>query len=419
MIDFVLAVPRVLFSTVVLALQQLWANRVRAFLTTLGIIIGVASTISIVAGTEGLRAFVLKEFETFGATRFVVFPRRPREAPTRFSSQQIQLKLREFDLLMQTCPSILRATPVKGFSASVQFGDRVERNVQISGQDEDWHFVEGRAITLGRPFTRIDDEQRRYVCIVNDKAIEELGLNQDPSGQTILVDGRRFVIVGVVETKTLPAMFGGGEPLTEVFIPFGVANAMKPEPVYGIFIQGLMTDSKAYPDLEAEIRTALRRSRGLKPEDPDTFAVRAVEQVIGMVNRTSTGLTIAATCIVAIALLVGGIGIMNIMLASVSERTREIGLRKAVGAPPLVILMQFLVEAVVLCLIGAVMGLGVGFILVAGVKAIPEGPMAGATVPLWAVLLAVGFSAATGVIFGMFPAIKAARLNPIDALRHE
>lgn len=221
---------RLIFQTVGLALQQLWANRVRASLTTLGIVIGVASTIAIVGGTEGLRAYVLKEFENFGASRFVVFPRNPREAPNRFSPQQVQLKYREALEIAKQCPSVLRMTPVKGWAATITFGERVERNVRVQGMDEDWHLIEGRAIIQGRPFSRIDEDERRAVCIVNDKAIEELGLNKDPSGQYLLIDGRRFLIVGVVETKSLPSAFGGGDPLTEVFIPFALANAMKPEP---------------------------------------------------------------------------------------------------------------------------------------------------------------------------------------------
>jgi putative ABC transport system permease protein len=412
-------IVRLLLQTVVLALQQLWANRVRATLTTLGIVIGVASTIAIVGGTTGLKAFVLKEFESFGATRFVVFPRNPREAPNRFSPQQVQLKYREALEIAKQCPSVLRMTPIKGWAANIQFGERIEKNVRVQGMDEDWHLIEGRAIIYGRPFSTIDEEERRAVCMVNDKAVEELGLNKDPTGQSLLIDGRRFLIVGVVETKSLPTAFGGGDPLTEVFVPFALANVMKPEPIFGSFFQGTMKSANSFPDLEAEIRFVLRKMRGLRPEDPDTFAVRAVEQFIEGINRISFGLTLAATGIVGISLIVGGVGIMNIMLASVSERTREIGLRKAVGAPPVVILLQFLVEAVLLCMIGAGVGLALGFGVVYGIAAIPNSPLAQASVPVWAVLLSVGFSAATGVVFGMFPAIKAARLDPIDALRHE
>jgi putative ABC transport system permease protein len=144
-----------------------------------------------------------------------------------------------------------------------------------------------------------------------------------------------------------------------------------------------------------------------------------MQQYIDQFNALAAGITAAAGGIVGISLLVGGIGIMNIMLVSVSERTREIGLRKAIGARPGVILTQFLVEAVVLCLAGAGVGLAAGQGMVLAMRAIPDAPLEGATIPPWAIALAAGFSAATGIIFGMFPALKAARLNPIDALRHE
>ena len=412
-------VLRLLLQTVVLALGQLWVNRVRALLTTLGIVIGVFSTVATVAGTSGLRSFVLEQFESIGASRFVVFGRIPREQPGRFSFQQVALKKREAMGMEAACPSIGRLTAVKGFTAPVQYGDRSERNVRIQGMDEDWHLIEGRAITFGRPFTRTDEEERRLVCIVNDKAIEELGLPADPSGQKLLIDGRRFLIVGVVETKTLPAMFGGGEPLTEVFIPFATADAMKPEPVFGLFIQGTLARPELYEEARAEVTAYMRKIRNLQPDDPDTFRIQFVEQFIEQLNQVGVGITLAATGIVTISLIVGGVGIMNIMLASVSERTREIGLRKAVGANPTVILLQFLVEAIVLCLVGAAIGLALGFMFVFALGAIPGSPMKNAEVPLWATVLAVGFSAATGVVFGFFPAVRASRLDPIVALRHE
>jgi putative ABC transport system permease protein len=410
---------RLLLQTVVLAIGQLWVNRVRALLTTAGIVIGVASTIAIVGAVDGLSKFVIKEFESLGATRFVIFGRTPREAPGRFSPQQVQLKVREVEGILRAAPAVARLTPVKGFPVQVQFGERVERNVRVSGMRNDWHLIEAREVIAGRPFSPIDEEERRSVCMVNDHAIQELNLPSDPSGQSILLAGRRFLIVGVVETKSLPSAFGGGDPLSEVFIPFATAEAWKPEPVFGIFAQGTTTKADGFADAEAEITRFLRTSRGLQPADPDTFAIRGVEQFVSQLNRLTFGLTVAAAGIVSISLLVGGVGIMNIMLASVSERTREIGLRKAVGARPGVILMQFLVEAVVLCLVGAAIGLLLGWGAVQGLRAIPNSPLAQAVVPTWAIILATGSSALTGLVFGMFPAIKASRLDPIEALRHE
>ena len=159
--------------------------------------------------------------------------------------------------------------------------------------------------------------------------------------------------------------------------------------------------------------------RGLGPDDPDTFQVAAIDQFIDQFRALAAGITAIAGGIVGVSLLVGGIGIMNIMLVSVSERTREIGLRKAVGATPAAILLQFLLEAVVLCLVGGAMGVAVGEMLAFGLTLIPDAGLDEAHVPIWAIVMSFTFSAAVGLIFGMFPAIKASRLDPIDALRHE
>jgi putative ABC transport system permease protein len=182
-----------------------------------------------------------------------------------------------------------------------------------------------------------------------------------------------------------------------------------------MYVVGQTRGPNLFEDVKAEVRAYLRRVRGLGPDEPNTFGVEAIDQVISQFNRISTVISLFLGGVVGISLLVGGIGIMNIMLVSVSERTHEIGLRKAVGARPGVILTQFLVEAVVLCMVGCGVGLVIGLAVVLAFRNVVEQ----LSVPAWAPILAVSFSAATGIIFGMFPAIKAARLDPIAALRHE
>jgi putative ABC transport system permease protein len=408
---------RVLFQTVFLAIGQIWANKVRSMLTTLGIIIGVAAVVATVAATTGLKEFVLREFATVGASKVWIFPRRPHEQRDRFNYRQIRLTAKEVDGLLAACPSFLRLTPVQDITTSVEFGDRNKPFVPVHGIRPVWHDIEQRFVTHGRPLSSIDDESKRHVCLVNDKAIEEFALPSDPSGEVILVDRRRFTIVGVVETKEVSPMFGGDEARSEIFVPFSVADMMRPD--RGIYAIAQTKAPELFEDAKAEATFYLRRYRNLKPDDPNTFGVEAIEQIISQFKKIAAGITAGAGGIVAISLLVGGIGIMNIMLVSVSERTREIGLRKAVGARPEVILMQFLVEAVVLCLVGGAVGLVMGQGIIMGVASIPKSPLSEASTPAWAVALAVGFSALTGVVFGMFPALKAARLNPIDALRHE
>lgn len=408
---------RLLLQTVALALGQIWANKFRAMLTCLGIIIAVVAVIATASAADGLKNFMLKQFETVGANRVWVFPRMPREQPGKWSWRRIRMVSREADNMLAACPSLKTLTPVLGFGAEVQYGERTERTVQVQGIRPSWHEIEGRAIIQGRPFSSIDEQERRQVCYVNDKAISELAMETDPTGRSILVDKRRFLIVGVVETKAVSPMFGGGEARTEIFIPFRTAEMMRPDS--GIYVMATTVRPEVFEDAKAEITAYMRRSRGLAPGDADTFGVEAIEQFIQQFKQVATVMTIAASGLVSISLLVGGIGIMNIMLVSVSERTREIGLRKAVGARPAVVLLQFLVEAVLLCLAGGVVGLLLANGLVLAVKLMPDSFMADAAVPPWAVVLALAFSAATGVVFGMFPAIKASRLDPIEALRHE
>jgi len=185
---------------------------------------------------------------------------------------------------------------------------------------------------------------------------------------------------------------------------------------------GILAESKSpevSDDARAEISFFLRRTRNIKPGEPDTFRVDSVKNFLDIFNEIARVVMMVAGGIVGISLLVGGVGIMNIMLVSVSERTREIGLRKAVGAKKSAILTQFLIEAVVLCFVGGLFGIGFGQLLTTGIANIPKVELDMAYIPLWAIGLAFGFSGSVGIFFGMFPAIKAARLDPIEALRHE
>jgi putative ABC transport system permease protein len=279
-----------------------------------------------------------------------------------------------------------------------------------------WHEIEQRFVTAGRPFTPIDLEAVRNVCLVNDKAIEELGIAGGGPGSYVLVGGRRFLIVGVVETKSVNPMGGQDEARSEVYVPLNTAEVMKPD--WGVYAIAQTRAPELFDDAKAEIRAYMRRVRHLKPEDPDTFGVEAIEQYLEVIRRVGTIMQYFLSGLVMVALLVGGVGIMVIQFVSVKERTREIGLRKAVGARPGVILAQFLVESVVLCVAGAGIGLAAGCAAVLGLRLGVES-MKEAVVPLWAAVVAVGFCSMVGTVFGLIPAVAAARLDPIKALRHE
>ncbi len=409
---------RMFLQTVVLALGQIWANKARAMLTSLGIIIGVGSVTAVIAGLTGLKDYVLTEFETFGAKTMFIDGTVPESMRNRINWRQVQLTIPEIQAIAEHSPAVARITPRYYNSYTIRNGELAKEGVLVTGIWPDWHEIQDRRVILGREFNRIDEEEMRYVCIVNDEAIAELNLDRDPVGDHILIGDLRFLIVGVVETKQLSPMFGGGDVRSEIFTP--LSTSMKIDS--GLHIRDAfaqMSDPKLADEAQAQIRFVLRQMRGLEPGEEDTFIIFATQQAIDQFNGIAAGMTAVAGGIVSISLLVGGIGIMNIMLVSVSERTREIGLRKAVGARPAIILMQFLVEAVTLCTIGGLIGLVIGQSLTLLLQNMPDTPLEHASIPPWAIGLAFAFSASVGVIFGMFPAIKAARLDPIEALRHE
>jgi putative ABC transport system permease protein len=410
--------PLFWLQAISLAFSQIWANKSRAFLTALGIIVGVASTTAVIAALTGLKAKVLDEFESVGASKFFVFPDRPDNAPRNmYPWEKILIKTAEVEAIRDECTLVKAVTPITEVGLDVESGDKRIEGITISGIWPEWHDVQNRFVQEGRPFSSIDVESERQVCLINADAIVELDLPSNPVGVAILIGGRRFMIVGVVET-TQARFFGMNTSSAEIFIPFSVAEKMQDRNFF-MRVEGLFVSPETAVEGEDEVRFVLRRMRGLGPGEPQTFQVAAIDKFIEQFKALATGITAIAGGIVGISLLVGGIGIMNIMLVSVSERTREIGLRKAVGATPMAILLQFLLEAVTLCLVGGFVGIAFGRLAAFGLTKIPGAQLDQADIPFWAVALSFVFSAVTGVVFGMFPAIKASRLDPIEALRHE
>jgi putative ABC transport system permease protein len=410
--------PFFYIQAILLALSQIWVNKTRSFLTALGIIIGVASVTSVIAALSGLKTKILTEFEKFGANKMLIFPDRPDNAPrNKYPWELVRLKPHELIAIRDNCPSIADLTPQNNVGANIQHGSEIVEGVNITGIWPGWPKIENRDILMGRPFTRLDEENSRQVCLVNDKAIDELKLDADPTGDSILINERRFMIVGVVETVQAN-IFGRGTVSSEVYVPFSTALKLQNDDFPFFMIICRLKSPEVSEEAKAEATFVLRHLRHLGPDDPNTFEIAPIDQFIEQFKAIAAGITAVAGGIVGISLLVGGIGIMNIMLVSVSERTREIGLRKAVGATPAAILMQFLLEAVTLCFVGGLMGVLIGEGFALGVSKIPNVGVE-MTVPWWAVIMSFGFSAFVGVVFGMFPAVKAARLDPIDALRHE
>ena len=412
-----LAFAGFLVQSAYLALGQIWANKSRSFLTTLGIIIGVASVTAVIAALTGLKTKVVDKFESVvGSNTIFVFNWRPQSGRQRYAPWwSVRLRPENFVGLLDHCPSVARFARVCGATQDVRFRERVVENVSIRGIDSTWHEVQGRSTIEGRPFSAVDSVQARYVCLVTPKLRDRLALDRDCTGQRIVIGRSSYRIVGVVEEAQRFSERDGGSEL-EVFVPFETGWKQRWD---WMMVMASARSALVAEDAQAEMRFFLRRMRQIAPGEPDNFRLEVMKRHLEEIQNVALIMTAVAGGIVGISLLVGGIGIMNIMLVSVSERTREIGLRKAVGARPSAVLLQFLVEAVVLCLLGGFVGVGAAQGLTALITRIPGAELEMAYIPMWAIGIAFGFSAVVGVCFGMFPALKAAQLDPIEALRHE
>ena len=407
---------RLLIQSIFLALSQIWVNKTRSILTTLGIIIGVASVTAVIAATTGMNDKIMENFEIFGTKKIFLWPDRPRTGSQKnVDWWQIRFKPQQFDGLLEQCPSVEHLSLMSGLGTmTARNGKYTVEGIRVQGVEDSWFKIENRPIVRGRPFSFLDSIQARRVCLITEKLKEKLRLDADCEGQIIQFDTFRFMIVGVVEERPSAFFEGQGERL-EVYIPFRTAQNIRQN-----WIQAIATcrTTDLAEEAQAEITFFLRKTRNVKLGEPNNFGVFIMQNEVSQVRKVMSMITLVAGAVVSISLLVGGVGIMNIMLVSVSERTREIGLRKAVGANSYAILLQFLVEAVVLCLLGGAIGAGLGQ-FVAGLISKSAPLLEKASVPGWAILLSFGFSAAVGIFFGMFPAVKAARLDPIEALRHE
>lgn len=411
---------RIFYQSIHLALSQIWANKARAVLTMLGIIIAVASATTVIAALSGLKAKILSQVQSdFGTNRIFIYPTRPTTGPLQHADYgQIRFKLEHFDNILDHCPSVKYfGRQAGGGRQTVVFRDKSVEQVRVMGMEPECLKIEGREIVLGRALNMIDEMKARQVCLIDPKLRDKLGLNRDCYGQKILVGHSAFIVVGLLEEQPESMFNEGNSENLEITIPFATTLKITYDPWIEAMAESVTAEKSE--DALAELRFFLRRTRGIKPGEPDTFNVMSLENALQSFNTLAFVVTMVAGGIVSISLLVGGVGIMNIMLVSVSERTREIGLRKAVGARRSAILTQFLIESVVLCFIGGLFGIGLGQLLTMAISNIPNAELDMAHIPWQAIVVSFVFSGTVGIFFGMFPAIKAARLDPIEALRHE
>ncbi len=396
------------------ALSSLRTNKLRSALTTLGIVIGVAGVIAVVSVVQGLQSFIDNEFARLGAGTVMVMPGGPdqNKGPT---TKRIKLTYQDGQALLREVPLVTTLAPILWSGETLKAGTK-KTSTTLIGTTAAYQEIVTHYVDRGRFFSFIDGSHRRRVCVPGTKVLDDLNIKGDPLGKTIRIQGEDFLIIGVMEEQGM--MFGQSQD-DFIFIPFETAAA-----VYGparadmIQLRLRVKETSRMEEATDRIREVIRRRHSLGSDDGDDFQVMTQKQIMEISSRIFGIATAVASGVAGIALLVGGIGIMNIMLVSVTERTREIGIRKAVGARRPTILRQFLVEAIILCLAGGGVGIGLGYGAGAlAAKLIPHFPPA--HVPLWTVAIAVLFSSVVGVVFGVYPAYKAAAMDPIAALRHE
>jgi putative ABC transport system permease protein len=395
------------------ALVQIWANKGRAILTMLGVIIAVTSIIAVITLVEGFGKHLATMLRGYGTQYMVV---RPLEFWHRQNEGlgRITMDIGDVNAVRAECESISRLSPFVFNQAIVTYGREKAENVPIRGVTEHYQTIRNFFVDAGRFFGPVDVDAGAYVCVLGRSLLKLLECSEAIIGDYVYVGDSRFLVVGLLESK---GSFMNDDQDETIMIPYTTALKMWPQDRDQLLFLAEASSEEAIDQAEGEIRRVLRNRHSLQPGQPDDFELERQDQVLKQFERIRVIATSALAGIVSISLLVGGIGIMNVMLVSVTERTREIGLRKSVGGRRRDILLQFLTEAVVLSTVGGAIGVVLGYVVAHIASLHPK--MIQVDVPMWSVALGLGFSAGTGIVFGIIPALKAAIMHPIDALRHE
>lgn len=398
-----------------ISLKALANNKMRAFLTMLGIIIGVAAVITMIALGQGAKQNIQSEISGMGSNMIMIHPGGERRGGVRLDPTEMQT-LKESDYLALRKESLFLAGISPNVSCS---GQLISGNnnypSSVSGVGTDYISIRQLNVESGEMFNDTDIRQSAKVCVIGKTIVDNLFPDgSDPIGRIIRLNQVPLKVIGVLESKGYNSMGMDQDdivlvPYTTVMKRFRAINYL--EAIFASAVSEDMTDLAT-----ADIEDILRRQHKLKESESDDFTIRTQQEISEILNTTTNLLTTLLACIAGISLLVGGIGIMNIMYVSVTERTREIGLRMSVGARSIDILVQFLIEAILISITGGILGIIFGCSASAAVKYIADWPVA---IQIWSVILSFLVCTFTGVFFGWYPAKKAAALDPIDALRYE
>jgi putative ABC transport system permease protein len=400
-----------------LALQSLWANKLRTILTLIGVIIGVSSVIMVVTLTNGAKQFVTSKINTYGAD-VITISKMPQTFMTIDEFVEFQkrrdLTYDDYRAVLDECKSCVQVGAVRTTTGNVVRGTQSTTDTEIRGWTWTMPAISNLNIALGRSFTEVEDEHHSHVAIVGSDIQDNVMGAGDPLGKEIRVDGVPYTVIGVGEAQG--KMFGQS---MDNWVAIPLTNFLE---AYGAHHQGLQIQVDAgsggavMEAVEEELRTIMRTRRHLAPDAKDAFTIDTSATFQNLLESILNNFGAVVAAIAAVALVISGIVIMNIMLVSVTERTREIGVRKALGARRRDILLQFLIESALLALIGGMIGVVLG---ISGAKVITLAVGFPSVVVLWSVLVALFVAAAVGIFFGIYPAHKASALDPIAALRSE
>lgn len=398
-----------------IALRALVNNKLRAFLTMLGIIIGVASVITMLAIGQGSKLSIQAQISEMGSNMIMIHPGGDKQGGVRRDPSEMQtLKLENYETLRDECSFVSAISPEVSSSGQLVRGANNYPS-SVSGVSPDYLEIRQLKVDRGEMFTEADVQSAAKVCVIGQTIVDNLFPDgDDPIGQVIRINQIPLRVIGVLKAKGYNSM--GMDQDDVVLSPYSTVMKRLLAVIYlqGIFASALTEDMTDYAI--DEISTILRREHKLQADEEDDFTIRSQQELSSMLSSTTGLMTTLLACIAGISLVVGGIGIMNIMYVSVTERTREIGLRMSVGARGIDILSQFLIEAVLISITGGLIGVLFGCGACWVVKTVVHWPV---YIQLWSILLSFAVCTLTGIFFGWYPAKKAASLDPIEAIRYE
>jgi len=402
-----------------IALDSLKANKVRAALTILGVAIGVTVVIAMASAITGINQSITNILQSAGPKTFFVHRYFSGGLNVSDGSDELSpwrrmpwLTIEEAELI-RNLPTVRDVNIGEYTNGPVSFDGVELKSVAIAGMSPSWNQVNGGDILAGRNFTGVEYAAGSRVVIINDKLAESLFPRRDAVGKRIKIFGQPFQVIGL-HAEAASLFSNADEP--RLAIPHTTFTKVTEYRKGWMEIAVLPTEAATIQETQDQVAAGLRTKRGLRPGDPDNFAIVTQDRVLDTFNKITAAFFVVMIALSSVGLMVGGVGVVAIMMISVTERTREIGVRKALGATRREIMFQFLVEAATLTLVGCMVGMALGGLIAWGIRSFTQIP---ATVPLLSVVAAVVASILTGVLFGLYPANKASRMDPVEALRYE